>query len=321
MALSSSVVAFAVVALHAQAVGSVRPQECGAIEGSQSGNVWERAKTPELRKYCDLLASGASKLAGMQTRGAVAAVASEVIAIANEADTLVPKHSAPAVLRGRAYARLGRWLEAYKEMNEARIRDPRALDDPVALLTWARVTVRAGHADEGDIAYRMLLPRAAMLPLAERGPAYVEAGFVAMSRGPAGLDEAISVFRQARRDAQDTAQAVAILGLALALDRMGAREEARAVLLERQLVNPWPTLSDARARQLLVGPGAERETDALAAIALEVSDPAKAKASWQKYAETAGSSPWMAHARTRAHEPVKRVPGWNVEKTAEKKPR
>ncbi|WP_394849262.1 hypothetical protein LZC95_17675 [Pendulispora brunnea] len=306
MALISAAVALTVVALHAQAVGSVRPQECGAIEGPQSGNVWERAKTPELRKYCDLLASGASKLAGFAT------MAHEVIAIANEADTLVPKHSAPAVLRGRAYAKLGRWLEAYKEMNEARIRDPRALDEPVALLTWARVTVRAGHADEGYIAYRTLLPRAAMLPLAERGPAYVEAGFVSMSRGPAGLDEAISVFRQARRDAQDTAQAVAILGLALALDRMGAREEARAVLLERQLANPWPTLSDARARQLLVGPGAERETDALAAIALDVSDPAKAKASWQKYADTAGSSPWVAHARARAHEPVKRIA--NVEK-------
>ncbi|WP_394820655.1 hypothetical protein [Pendulispora albinea] len=290
--MTSSLFALAVIA---QLVSNARPLECTATEGPHAGNVWERAKTPALRKYCDLLASGASKLAASAT------MAYEVLGIADEADRMVPGHTAPAVLRGRAYAKLGRWLEAYNALNTARIRDPRALDDAVALLAWARVAVRAGHPDDGHAAYRMLLPRATLLPLAERGPAYVEAGFLAMWRGPGGLDEAISIFRQARRDAQDTPQAVAILGLALALDRLGARDEARAVLLERPLANPWPTLSDARARQLLTPPVSEGETEALAAIALEASDPAKARLSWQKYADTSPGAPWVAHARARAH--------------------
>ena len=93
------------------------------------------------------------------------------------------------------------------------------------------------------------------------------------------------------------------MGLALALDRLGAREEARAVLLERPIANPWPTLSDARARQLLVAPVSEGETEALAAIALEATDPAGAKRAWQKYAETSPNGPWAAHARARAHAP------------------
>jgi hypothetical protein len=42
-----------------------RPVECDLRGGSggvggRSGNVWERAKSPELRRYCDLVASAAS---------------------------------------------------------------------------------------------------------------------------------------------------------------------------------------------------------------------------------------------------------------------
>ena len=41
-----------------------RPPECSAEIGGATANVWERAKSPELRRYCDLVASAASKLAG-----------------------------------------------------------------------------------------------------------------------------------------------------------------------------------------------------------------------------------------------------------------
>ncbi|HEY6462548.1 MAG TPA: hypothetical protein VIY73_20405, partial [Polyangiaceae bacterium] len=42
---------------------SGRPPEC-ADPGGHAANVWERARAPELRRYCDLVASASSKLAG-----------------------------------------------------------------------------------------------------------------------------------------------------------------------------------------------------------------------------------------------------------------
>jgi tetratricopeptide (TPR) repeat protein len=270
---------------------ATRPAECTSLDGTHAGNVWERAKTPALRRYCDLLASGASKLAGS------ASMASEVIAISLEAEKMVPGRAGPSVLRGRAHAQLNRFPEAYAALKEARSRDGRAFDDPVALWTWGRAAARTAHLDEARDAYRALLPRAAALNASDRGPAYVEAGFLAMARGSAGLDEAISIFRQARHDAQDISQPVAIVGLALALDRAGSRDEARALLAERGKQEPMPMLSEARSRQVLAPALFDKELDALAAIALEAFDPAAARESWRKYLEGSPSGVWTEHAR------------------------
>src|SRR5690349_15749949 len=122
-------------ALSAGAAG--RPLECAALDAGGVGNVWERAKAPETRRYCDLLASGAAKLAGG------AGGAREALAIADEAEHVAPGHAAPSVLRGRALSRLGLWADALAALERARDRDPRALDDPPALLAWARVLARA----------------------------------------------------------------------------------------------------------------------------------------------------------------------------------
>ena len=280
----------AIVAQLAAPAAGGRPQECAASEGPRGANVWERAKSPALRRYCDLLASGASKLA---SGGAMAA---DVLTIADEADRALPGRAAPSVLRGRAAARLARWPDAYAAMRAARARDERSMDDPAALLAWARSSLRTGHADEAREAYRALLPRASSLAAADRGAAYVEAGLLAMARGPAGLDDAVAVFREGRRDAQDASQVICALGLALALDRAGERDEARAVASERVHADPRATIADAKGHQL-VAPAFDAEVLALAAEGLESIDPPQARDAWRRYAESGAT--WADHARAR----------------------
>jgi hypothetical protein len=269
-----------------------RPVECAPLEGGRASNVWERAKLPELQRYCDLLASGSAKLAGGS------GMAGDVLLIADEADKAMPGRAAPSVLRGRALERLGREPEGLAALREARARDQRSLDDPVALLAWARTLARTDHAGDALEAYRSLLPRASALVIADRGPAYVEAGMLAMARGPEGLDEAVAVLRQARRESQDVVQTLAIVALALALDRAGEKAEARATLAERVSGELRSALADVRSRESL-GPACAGEGDAMLGLTLEPVEPARAREAWQRYVRGTGSKgPWLEHART-----------------------
>lgn len=262
--------------------------ECG-VEGRERANVWERAKHPELRRYCDLLASGAAKLASG------GAMAREVVGIAEEADKVLAGRAAPMVLRGRALTRLGRFGEAYDAFTEAKKRDVNAVEDPVALLSYARSAARSNHADDGRIAFRALLPRATALPASERGLVYLEAGLLSMARGAAGLDDAIVALRQARREAQDYAGSLSTLALALALDRAGNKDEARAVLDERARNDAKGVTNDNRARDAL-GP-LSAEADAMAGYGLEGTDALLAKAAWTRYVDGAPGGPWAEHAK------------------------
>lgn len=299
----------AMVLLFAQAPGpvgpsaggwsSARPPECGSLDGGRASNVWERAKAPELRRYCDLLASGVSKLASST------ATVREVLVIADDAERAMPGHAGPGVLRGRALLRLGRAAEALVALRDAKERDDRALDDPVSLLSWARVLGKTGNTAESADAYRALLPRASTLSVTDRGAAAVESGLLALSRGAAGVDDAVAIFRQARRDSQDTTQAVAVMGLALALDRAGEKAEATAVLAERGRSDPRAALGDTRVKEILATVGANAESHALAAIALEAIDVPAARAAWRAYVEAAPRGPWLEHARL--HEGLKPV--------------
>ncbi len=280
---------------------SARPPECAPLgDGLRAAsNVWERAKSPELRRYCDLIASGAAKLAGS---GADPATAREVLAIADEAERAIPARAAPSVLRGRALAKLGRYKEALAALEDGKGRDDRALDDPASLLAWARMLARNGRRDDAAAAYRALLPRASTLTLADRGAACIEAGLLASARGPSGLAEAVADLRQARRDSQEVTHVVAVLALALALDRAGDRDEARAVLAEQARGDVRGVLGDPRAREIFSASGATPEADAMAALAFEASGEASAaREAWRIYLESAGAKgTWADHAR--AHE-------------------
>jgi tetratricopeptide (TPR) repeat protein len=277
------------VLAQAAAWSTGRPAECGE-PGGRATNAWERAKSPELRRYCDLVASASSKLAG------TTAMAQAALDAAREADRVLPGRAAPRVLEGRALAALGQLEPALEALRAGKERDPAALDDPLALRAWARVLARSGHADEAAEAYRALLPRSSALTAAERASASIEAGLVAMARGPSGLDEAAAALREGLREAQDEAP-LGVLALALVLDRRGDADEAHALLGERAHTDPRATLEGPRAKDVLaVTPG---EGDALLAIGLEPTDPAGAREAWQKYVDQSPNGPWAAAARTR----------------------
>jgi tetratricopeptide (TPR) repeat protein len=271
---------------------SGRPPECALESGSGTANVWERAKSPELRRYCDLVASAASKLAG------TAVMTEAALAAAREADTVLPGHAAPKVLEGRALAALGKVDEALAALREGKARDRWGLDDPLALLAWGRVLARSGRNAEALEAYRALLPRTATLSTAERASAAVEGGLVAMASGPSGLDDAVAALREALREGQDDALSVAVLALALALDRRGDAGAAKALLADRAHGDPRTALESARAKEILAT--APAETAALWALALESSDVPGARDGWQQYLAAvapAASRPWEGHAR------------------------
>ncbi len=295
-----------VLAVFLQLTGATaRPVECVPADGTAGTNVWERAKAPHLRRYCDLLASGSAKLAGIPPGAGpdgARAQAGEVLAIADEAEKLVPDRIFPAILRGRALARLGRWDDALAALAAVRKKDERALGDAFALLAWARANARTGHMDEASAAYRMLLPQAKSLPPVDRSLASLEAGLVLMGRGPAAIDDAVAVLRQARRDAQDAVLGASVLALALALDRAGQKDEARGVLAERGRTDPRPLFADARVKEALANAAALAEAEALAAIGLEAVDAAAAREAWARYEKVKG--PWNDHARAR--DPAKR---------------
>jgi len=283
--------------------GVLRPAECGVLESFKTANGWERAKEPNLRQYCALLASGTAKLVG------AAALAKDVPAIAADADRLLPGRAAPKVLEGRALLRLGKAGEAVSALEEAKKRDERALDDPVALLAWARANARTGKLDEAAQAYRAALPRTSGLGGTERSAASFEAGMIVMGQGPKAIDDAVAMLRQARRDAQDSLQTASVVALALALDRAGQRDEARAVLAERVRPDVKALLAEPRVEAALADAGMSREVDALVATALEPTEAGQAREAWKRYVDGAGGKgPWADHARARESSAAKGGP-------------
>ncbi len=118
-----------------------------------------------------------------------------------------------------------------------------------------------------------------------------------MALGPSGIDDAVAALRDGMRLAQDDAEPVAVLGLALALDRRGDVDEARVLLADRVRGDPRAALATGRAKELLAV--ARSEGTALAAVALEVTDVAGARAAWQEYLSSAPDGPWAGGVRAR----------------------
>ncbi len=276
---------------------SSRPPECSKADGSLGTNVWDRAKAPEIRVYCDLLASATSRLVG------AGPLSADVLALAEEATRAMPGRAAPWVLRGRALSRMGRHPEALTALEEARKLDERALDEPNALLAWARANARAGRSQVAEAAYRALLPRASQLASADRGPAYLEAGLLLVGRGKESMDDALAILRQARREAQDSVQAASVVALALALDRDGEHEQARALIADRaagDVRRLEAALTHVRVREALAGSPDPAEEFALRGMLLEDVAPGRAAEAYRGYLEKSKSRRWEAHARARA---------------------
>jgi tetratricopeptide (TPR) repeat protein len=281
----------AVALIFAQSVSfsTGRPPECAGTRL----NAWERAKAPQMRAYCDLIASATSKIVGGKDSARAALVETQ------EAEKLAPQQPYSRVLRGRALEKLGRAPEAYDAFAEAKKLDARALDDPQTLLSWSRVLARTKRIDEAENAYRMLLPRASWLDSRERALAYVEAGLIVMQRGPQKIDEAVAIFRQARAEAQDSYRALALVLLALALDRSGDPAQAQAVLGDRGDVRAL--FDDARVREVFDTVASAPEIDAAIAESLATTKPKDAHDAWARYLKNAAGSPWADHANARSN--------------------
>jgi tetratricopeptide (TPR) repeat protein len=281
---------------------SGRPPECSRLMGLDV-NVWDRAKAPELREYCDLVASASSKLSG------TVITAETGLEIARRAEQLHPGGAAARAIEGRALVALGQTASALVALREASTSDSHVLDDPPTLLAWARALARTGHSEEASAAYRALLPRSSSLGSADRAAAALEAGLVAMSRGPSGLDEAVAALRGAMEDAEGETTGLAVIALALVRDRGGAHAEAQSLLANRLHGDPRVWLATPTAQSILSVAPLERS--ALLAIGLERAHSVEAREAWQEYLAKAPDSPWAAHAR-QSLEPVRatgRSPG------------
>ncbi|WP_437570354.1 hypothetical protein [Sorangium sp. So ce542] len=226
--------------LVAAAAAAGRPPECSARSSraiARGPTVWERARAPELPRYCDLLARGQAQL------GSNPEAAREA---ARLADQLLPGHAAPQVLLARAALALGSPEDAGRAFDRARGVDPRSVEDPHTMHDLARSLARTGKRDEAIAIYRALVPRIDLLGTADqRALVLLEAAHLSMAaagaaaKPPSGaaaegargdLDEAIAYLREARQRAQTQLARDVTLSLALALDRAGDKAQADAAL-------------------------------------------------------------------------------------------
>ena len=270
---------------------SAAPPSCQAA-WAQAGNVWERAKRPELLRYCDVVGSARAKLSS--SHGAAKAG----LDLAREAERILADRAEAFVLEGRALMAMGEGRQAVTAFRAALTRDARALDEPIARLAWARALAQTGQVEEAAEAYRILQPWARELRGADREAAELEVGIAAMTRGRGGLDDAVSSLRAATRESSDDLHSVAVLALALALDRRGDVAGGRETIrMDRSMGDPRDRIDAAR----VVFAVAPSDAFAASALALEIAgERAGARDAWQAAIEADPKGPWADYARAHA---------------------
>lgn len=296
--------------LSAAAAASGRPPECSSRSRralARGPSIWELARVPNLQRYCDLVARAQAELPTMPQDAKKAA---------EQAEAALPGHAAPQVVIARASLALGSLDAAAKAFAAARAIDPRSVEDPGTLHDLARVLARTGKREEGLAVYRALVPRVDLLGTTDRRVSVLlEAAHLSMAVEGAGglptvadlakpkgsapaakprLDEAIAYLREARLHPPTQQSGDVLLSLVLALDRVGARDEADATLAEAQRTG---VKLRAEALEYVAVP---EDRDALAALAAEGSDRAAAQKAWEAFlAGPGGKGPWAAAAKAR----------------------
>lgn len=268
---------------------------------SRRPTIWQLARTPELGRYCDLVARAKSQLA----TDPKAALAS-----AKEADAALPGRAAPRVLLARAAFAQGKIDDAAKDFEAARALDARSVEDPPTMHDLAQVLRKTGKLDDAVVVYRALVPRIDLLAPADRRVAVLlEAAHVSMAvaaktsaatpGSKPSLDEAIAYLREARQRPPTALANDVLVSLALVLDRSGDRVQADAVLAEAHA-----PASDTRttAPDYLVASEDKLCLDALQAA------PADAAKLWEQFlAGPGGKGPWATAARSRSE--IAKKPG------------
>jgi tetratricopeptide (TPR) repeat protein len=282
------------VDLVAAAAATNRPVECRPVRRDRAEgriSVWDDARAPALRRYCQLLGRAQARLDSAPDDAAAAAA---------EAQKLLPGRAAPIVVLARAAMRGGDTGEALQLFEQALGLDAQSVEHPGALHDLGIARMKSGKLREALDTYRLLVPRVSLLPTREeRARVLLEAAHVSMALAAEGeqggslLDEALAYLREASRDPHQPLRVDVALSLVLALDRAGRREQADAVLAEQAGAAAWE--ENAGTPSYL--PKAD-EVVLLRALALERTDAAAAAAAYQRYLESA-TGRWAAAARAR----------------------
>ena len=262
--------------------------DCAA--GRERTTVWDRARAPEVMRYCDFLAHAEARLPGEPRRAAESAEA---------AGNLLPGQVAPRILRARAALGMGQPKVALPLLEEALKLDPEALSrDARAQLAMAVSLRDTGATARAVDAYRALVPRIDALPGEERGRARLDAALALTMATPPAMGEAVALLREGAEQGPAALQAVARAVLALVLERTGAREEANAQAEQARRGGAMTALGTPDRGPI----GWSAEALAVGAKLREASDPAGAASAWEAYAARAPQGPWAAQAQKRAGE-------------------
>jgi tetratricopeptide (TPR) repeat protein len=242
---------------------------------AQASDFWAEVREPERRAFRQHVAE--ARLALRERRWA------DALASSGLARAVGPTRCEGPVLEGRAYQELGKHEEAVASYRSALDLDTSCFDAPDTAARAAELCAQAGeHALAARILQRVL---ARMEESPARRALFALYGDTLLTLGPDHVQQALAAYRQAVRHAPDL---TATLGLALALRRTGAHEEAlevaravaghgRAELLVARLAVP------------------EAEKAARRAVALEaVGDAQGARLAWQLVAREGAL--WRTHA-------------------------
>ena len=274
------------------AAASGRPRECAPKSRSASNdwhvNLWDGAKQPQLRRYCDLLGRARVRLS---TAPGLAREAASL------ADQVLPGHAAPWVLRARANVLLGDFAQAVQDFEHARSIDARSVEEPLSIYDLAGALRRSGNRTAALAAYRILLTRLSLLPSPEmRLRALLESASLAMSTGEQGLPEAVAILSEAAQQPLSRYSDDVHSMLLLAVDRAGQADRGAAA--EEHFQRSGVAEAFAR-RDLSTFDYLDDPQDALAllAIAVERTAPSSATSFWDRFIKAAPHSPFLAHAK------------------------
>jgi hypothetical protein len=240
--------------------------------------------------------------------------------LARSAAAFEPNARAAKLVEGRALFRLGRVPEAWAVLAPFVDEKAAPLDDAPSLFDVARTALAAGALAEAERAYRLLVPRAALLGSRQiERTAVIEAASLALARGPDGIDEALGYLETARSIPLAGDHDLVLALTALALDRAGRSEQARAAAREAE--GPWDLESElsaaerSRVAEAALSPAGELtpspaqvdpgrvmlvdgELHAAIAELAAGRDEALRRAHLRAFlASSAGRGPWAEHAR------------------------
>ncbi|RYE85592.1 MAG: hypothetical protein EOO75_16815, partial [Myxococcales bacterium] len=192
--------------------------DCAA--GRERTTVWDRARAPQVMRYCDFLAHAEARLPREPRRADQAAEA---------AGNLLPGQAAPRLVRARAALALGQPRQARALLDEAQALDGEAIGrDARAQLALAVSLRETGATAPAVEAYRALVPRLDALPEDERGRARIDAALALTLGATPASGEAQALLREGVEQGPTGLRSVARAALALVLDRAGSRDEANA---------------------------------------------------------------------------------------------